>query len=212
MVGHLVLALTFLVVGAGGPLDSGGGVLAAEGSSGWRQTAAPLLSVDLSDLLAAARETGSWTLRSGPEPVWVDLLRRTSPMSTPSLWPVQGLVVSGFGRQLGVAGRFNTGLVIAGRCGAPVRAPATGVVIQTGRDDRLGHFLVLDHGRGLTTRYGHLRSNPRVKLGTRVKRGQTIGFVGPAGRACAPRLHYEVRVAGVPVNPRRYLPVWSTSR
>jgi len=212
MVGHLVFALTFLVLGAGSPVDSGVCATPADGPTWWRQTAAPLLSTDPRSLLAAARGAGSWTLRSGPEPVWVDLLRRTSPMSTPSLWPMRGLVVSGFGRQPGVAGRFNTGLVIAGRCGAPVRAPATGVVIQTGRDATLGHFMVLDHGRGLTTRYGHLRPNPRVKLGTRVKRGQTIGFVGPAGRACAPRLHYEVRVAGVPVNPRRYLPVWSTSR
>ncbi|MBU0514609.1 MAG: M23 family metallopeptidase [Proteobacteria bacterium] len=212
MVGHLVFALTFLVLGATGPGDSRACPPPADGPTRWRPAAAPLLSPDPRLHLATARGAGSSTLRLVPEPDWADLFRRTSPMSTPSLWPMRGLVVAGFGRQPGPEGRFNTGLVIAGRCGAPVRAPATGVVIKAGRDATLGHVVVLDHGRGLTTKYGHLRFDLRVKLGARVKRGQTIGFVGLSGRSRAPRLHYEVRVAGVPVHPGRYLPTWSTSR
>jgi murein DD-endopeptidase MepM/ murein hydrolase activator NlpD len=151
----------------------------------------------------------STPLVASPKTAGPACLEGTAPFSTPSLWPVRGWIVSGFGPYPSESSRFNTGLCIASRAGAPILAPAAGVVVAVGRDSRPGRYVILDHGRGLTTRLGRVRPGPRLKPGVRVKRGQIIGVLA---HTAAPRLHYEVRVCGVPVNPGRYLPGWSTTR
>ena len=84
-------------------------------------------------------------------------------------------------------------------------SPADGVVLYAERKAAYGNLLIVDHGNGLTTRYGHL-SRALVKPGHKVKRGEVIGLVGVTGRTTAPHLHYEVRLNDRPVNPRKYLP------
>lgn len=127
--------------------------------------------------------------------------------STPSIAPARGLLTSGFGsREDPFTGghSMHSGLDIATREGSEVVAPATGVVIFAGEKAAYGNCIVVDHGRDLTTLYGHL-SAILVKPGDKVERGQHIGKVGNTGRSTGPHLHYEVRVNSVPVNPRRYV-------
>ena len=127
--------------------------------------------------------------------------------STPSLWPVQGWVTSEFGvRQSpfrsGV--EFHKGLDISTRFGKEVIAPADGFVTNAGFDSEDGKFIKIEHGHGLGTAYLHL-SRIAVKQGSRVKRGEIIGYVGDTGRSTGPHLHYSVLVNNVQVNPRKYL-------
>lgn len=127
--------------------------------------------------------------------------------STPSIWPTKGWVTSGFGfRKSPFTGRkeFHRGIDIATRIGTPVIAPADGIVAYRGVEGGLGLVLVINHGYGFKTRYGHL-SKVLVKVGQRVKRGQKIALVGNTGRSTGPHLHYEVSLHGVPVNPRNYI-------
>ena len=83
-------------------------------------------------------------------------------------------------------------------------AAADGVVIFRGADAGYGLMVEIDHGYGVTTRYGHL-SSIKVKLGERVKRGQIIGTIGNTGRSTGPHLHYEVRIGGEAVNPMYFI-------
>ncbi len=127
--------------------------------------------------------------------------------STPSIRPAYGYETSGFGYRISpFTGhkQFHEGLDIANRMGTPVIAPANGLVIFTGRKGGFGNLIIIDHGHGITTRYGHL-SKILVKMGQHVKRGEKIGEIGNTGRSTGPHLHYEVRLNGVPVNPRRYI-------
>ena len=84
-------------------------------------------------------------------------------------------------------------------------ASGDGIVIFSDWDQDLGWLVVVEHGYGFTTRYGH-NSSLRVDLGDRIHRGQIIALVGNTGRSTAPHLHYEVWMHGSPVNPRIYLP------
>lgn len=127
--------------------------------------------------------------------------------STPSIAPARGLLTSGFGsREDPFTGghSMHSGLDVATREGAEVIAPARGVVIYAGEKAAYGNCIMIDHGRDITTLYGHLQTM-LVKPGEKVERGQHIGKVGNTGRSTGPHLHYEVRVNGVPVNPRRYI-------
>lgn len=127
--------------------------------------------------------------------------------STPSIWPARGWVTSDFGLRVDpyTAERvMHRGLDIANRPGTPVVAPADGMVVFAGTEGGYGKVIVLDHGYGVKTRYGHL-SEIKVRLGERVQRGQRIGAVGNTGRSTGPHLHYEVRVNGIPENPRKFL-------
>ncbi len=133
--------------------------------------------------------------------------RRSILAATPSIWPVRGWVTSGFGyRTSPFTGQrqFHAGLDISTRLGTPIAAPAEGIVTFADMEGAYGRMLVLNHGYGLVTRYGHLNSF-RVKVGQKVKRGQIIATVGNSGRSTGTHLHYEVLVAGVPANPRHYL-------
>lgn len=127
--------------------------------------------------------------------------------STPSIWPTRGWISSRFGyRKSPFTGRreFHKGLDIAGPTGTPVYAPARGKVTFLGKEGGYGMMLVIDHGGGKVTRYGHLHESP-LKKGQEVMRGELIGTMGNTGRSTGPHLHYEVRVDGVPVNPERYI-------
>jgi murein DD-endopeptidase MepM/ murein hydrolase activator NlpD len=84
-------------------------------------------------------------------------------------------------------------------------APANGVVIKAEWQGGYGNMIEIDHGNGLTTRYGHL-SKIDVAAGDSVQRGQLIGFVGSTGRSTGPHLHYELRLNDKAINPRRFLP------
>ena len=128
--------------------------------------------------------------------------------STPSIWPAVGWVTSGFGyRRSPYTGRssFHSGIDIANKNGTPVYATADGVVVKVAFETGYGRSITINHGYGIKTKYAHLRSKVFVKEGQRVRRGQRIAGVGMTGRTTGPHLHYEVRVGGAPVNPRRYL-------
>ncbi len=127
--------------------------------------------------------------------------------STPSTWPTRGWVTSDFGQRLDpyTADRvMHAGLDIASEHGRPVAAPSDGIVVFAGLEGGYGNVLVIDHGYGIKTRYGHL-SQITVKAGDRVKRGQQVAAVGNTGRSTGPHLHYEVRVNGIPQNPRKFI-------
>lgn len=125
----------------------------------------------------------------------------------PTAWPVRAAINSEFGRRrspwTGEA-EFHRGIDIAASQGEPVRAPAPGAIAFSGTDTGYGLTVVVDHGANVRTRYGHL-SRVSVKAGERVQRGQVLGRAGSTGRATGAHLHYEVLVAGRPVNPRAYL-------
>jgi murein DD-endopeptidase MepM/ murein hydrolase activator NlpD len=127
----------------------------------------------------------------------------------PSIWPVIGALEGGMGgRHNPFTGRgweYHEGQDIDAVYGTPVEAAASGRVIIAGRQRGYGNVVYIDHGAGLSTRYGHL-SQINVTVGQTVTRGQTIGFVGSTGRSTGPHLHYEVRINNQPVDPKRYLP------
>jgi murein DD-endopeptidase MepM/ murein hydrolase activator NlpD len=99
---------------------------------------------------------------------------------------------------------MHAGVDLAGPHGQPILAAADGVVVRAGWANGYGNMIEVDHGRGMTTRYGHL-SRIQVKLGDRVHGGDQIGKLGSTGRSTGPHLHYEVRVDGNAVNPMPYL-------
>jgi len=136
-----------------------------------------------------------------------DLLRRRG--MTPSIWPVSGKLESGMGgRRNPFGGRgfeYHEGQDIDASYGTPVMVAAGGTITIAGRQRGYGNVIYVDHGAGLSTRYGHL-SQIDVKIGQTVTRGQTIGLVGSTGRSTGPHLHYEVRINNQPVDPRQYLP------
>ena len=127
----------------------------------------------------------------------------------PSLWPVEGESTDSFGYRGnpfgGGGAEFHPGKDIAAPRGTPVFAPADGRVVEAGWKNGYGQTVVLDHGNGMTTRYGHL-SKIEVAAGEELRRGEQLGQVGSTGRSTGPHLHYEVRIAEMPVNPERYLP------
>ena len=126
---------------------------------------------------------------------------------TPTLWPVVGRITAAFGERLDPfsgEGAFHTGVDISAEYGEGVRAAADGVVIEAAMHAGYGRLVIVDHGFGLTTWYGHL-STFTVPPGLHVKRGDIIGYVGVSGRTTGPHGHYEVRINDAPVNPMRYL-------
>jgi murein DD-endopeptidase MepM/ murein hydrolase activator NlpD len=127
----------------------------------------------------------------------------------PSIWPVEGESTDGFGVRGNPFGggdsEFHPGQDIAAPRGTPVLAPADGRVVEAGWKNGYGQTVILEHGNGLTTRYGHL-SKIEVTAGQEVRRGEQLGQVGSTGRSTGPHLHYEVRLGELPVSPRHYLP------
>jgi murein DD-endopeptidase MepM/ murein hydrolase activator NlpD len=127
--------------------------------------------------------------------------------STPAVRPCQGWTTSRFGYRISpFTGRreFHKGYDIANRHGTPIIATADGVVSFNGPRGLLGNLLVIDHGHGMVTRFGHL-DQILVKRGDAVKRGDTVALMGNTGRSTGPHVHYEVHLNGIPVNPEKYI-------
>jgi murein DD-endopeptidase MepM/ murein hydrolase activator NlpD len=115
------------------------------------------------------------------------------------IWPVSGVVTSGFGWRWG---RMHEGIDISAPCGTPTRAVAAGTVIFSGWMGGYGNLVVVDHGNGLSTAYAHLSA---IYASGGVGQGQTIGAVGTTGSSTGCHLHFEVRVNGGAVDPMGYL-------
>jgi murein DD-endopeptidase MepM/ murein hydrolase activator NlpD len=125
----------------------------------------------------------------------------------PSIWPVEGRLMGGFGERtdpFSGEGAMHTGVDISAPTGTLVRTTADGIVTFAGWKSGYGQLVIVDHGGGFETYYAHL-SRFAVVDGQEVRRGDQVGAVGTTGRVTAPHLHYEVRIAGAPVNPHTYL-------
>jgi murein DD-endopeptidase MepM/ murein hydrolase activator NlpD len=127
--------------------------------------------------------------------------------ATPSIWPIHGWLSAGFGmRPDPFTGErdFHPGLDISAEKGTPVLATADGTVQLAAPSGDYGNLVIVNHGYGLTTRYGHL-SKYAVWVGKEVKRGEVLGYVGATGRATGPHLHYEILANGKLMNPMQLL-------
>ncbi|MBN2400030.1 MAG: peptidoglycan DD-metalloendopeptidase family protein [Candidatus Aminicenantes bacterium] len=127
--------------------------------------------------------------------------------ATPIIWPTRGYLSGFFGNRIHpFTGRleFHYGLDIATQLGNKVVATADGVVLVAERRDYIGNTIIIDHGFGYVTHYGHL-SGFKIREGQRVKRYDVIGYVGTSGRSTGPHLHYEVRYFNKPMNPADFI-------
>jgi murein DD-endopeptidase MepM/ murein hydrolase activator NlpD len=128
--------------------------------------------------------------------------------SVPSIMPTPGWLTSQFSRSrnhpLLHISRPHEGIDVAAPMGAPIIAPASGVVVKVGYENGYGNVLEIDHGNGIVTRYAHC-SKIDVRSGQRVTRGQRIAAVGSTGLATGPHLHYEIHINGKVVNPLTYV-------
>jgi murein DD-endopeptidase MepM/ murein hydrolase activator NlpD len=124
-----------------------------------------------------------------------------TPSAAGLIWPVSGPITSPFGWRWG---RMHEGIDIGVPYGTPIHAAAAGTVIYCGWEEGYGNLVVIDHGGGIATAYGH-QSSIAVTCGQHVDQGQVIGYVGCTGHCTGPHLHFEVRVNGAPVDPLGYL-------
>jgi len=128
-------------------------------------------------------------------------------LSTPSVWPVQGLISSGYGyREHPKFGdqKFHSGVDIIVPQGTPVKATADGIVSYSGSSEGSGNTVVIEHGHGFSTAYAHNLRN-LVRVGQRVKREDVIAITGSTGISTGPHVHYEIWKNGRHVNPMAYL-------
>jgi murein DD-endopeptidase MepM/ murein hydrolase activator NlpD len=133
--------------------------------------------------------------------------RHALAMATPSIWPVTGWLTSSFGTRkdpFSNGSDFHPGLDISADYGQPVLATGDATVVSAGMNGAYGNMVVLDHGFGIVTKYGHL-SRIAVDQGDEVKRGDLIGYVGSTGRSTGAHLHYEVWMNGRLSNPMHLL-------
>lgn len=155
--------------------------------------------------------TNDFVIISEAPPARIVNAAKASPAgaNVPSIWPVIGLLRGGVGIRSnpfgGSALEYHKGQDISAPSGAPVNATADGVVVIARWMRGYGNGIYVDHGNGISTRYGHL-SRIDVVEGQIVRRGDHLGLVGSTGRSTGPHLHYEVRVNGQPVSPLPYLP------
>ena len=125
----------------------------------------------------------------------------------PSLWPVEGRLMSSFGGRtdpFSGEGAIHTGVDLEAPMGTAVRAAADGIIVHADWEGGYGRLIIIDHGNGVQTYYGHL-STFGVVPGQEVRRGDVIARSGASGRVTSPHLHYEVRMGGTPVNPYPYM-------
>jgi murein DD-endopeptidase MepM/ murein hydrolase activator NlpD len=133
--------------------------------------------------------------------------RRDQLAATPSIWPANGFVTSGYGfRTSPFTGRkqFHAGIDIAADFGTKIVAPASGRVVFAGRRGAFGRVVEIDHGFGVRTIYGHT-DDIYVRVGQRVERGTRIASVGSTGRSTGPHVHYQVKAGDRTVNPADYI-------
>jgi murein DD-endopeptidase MepM/ murein hydrolase activator NlpD len=133
--------------------------------------------------------------------------RRALASATPSIWPVAGWLTSSYGSRkdpFNDEASFHPGLDISADYGTPVLASGDAVVSSAGMNGAYGNMVILDHGYGIVTKYGHL-SRMAVTANQSVKRGDVIGYVGTTGRSTGPHLHYEIWMNGRLTNPMTLL-------
>ena len=180
------------------PADESQGELAVEGQ---RDYASLAIRID-----KAVQETG--VREQGLLELWDTLSERKSLLAaTPSIKPVHGWFTSKFGYRLSpFTGRpiMHQGLDMAAPPGTPIIAPADGVVSFAGYDQGYGKLVSIDHGYGVSTRFGHT-SQIYVQVGQKVSKWDVIAAVGNTGRSTGPHLHYEVRINGTPVDPINFI-------
>ncbi|MEK6758382.1 MAG: M23 family metallopeptidase [Deltaproteobacteria bacterium] len=161
------------------------------------------MSSDITEL-----ETRAKTQENSFTELQEELMRQSTMLAaTPSIWPSKGWVTSGYGERTSPFTGFqglHKGMDIANRVGTPVVSSAEGIVVRAGDDPGLGKVVIISHGMGLKTTYGHL-SELMVRQGQKVTRGQRIASMGNTGRSTGPHLHYEVTQNGVSVNPSKYI-------
>ena len=178
-------------VGIGGPLES---APASDMSSLQQQIDQIRASIDLR--------------RESQEEVRGFLTEQSSLLSSkPNGLPSRGWLTSNFGmRNSPFSGKrtMHEGIDIAARIGTPVYATAAGIVSRAQIENGYGKLIVIDHGYGYKTYYGH-NSKLVVKVGQRIKRGDLIAASGNTGTSTGPHVHYEVRLNGVPLNPRKFM-------
>ncbi|MEP6848252.1 MAG: M23 family metallopeptidase [Acidobacteriota bacterium] len=224
---HSAIILFFLVVGFSAIGIGIRGVL-SRSSFDTNNSGTPLLAqvsaqvTDQNEVYDYSRPTDAYTPNSGgpasteADPESVEIQNRLSaiqaiadPAFIPSVWAHMGKINNEFGfRRNPFGGRtyeFHPGMDIYGERGEEVLAPANGVVIKAAWTGGYGNMVEIDHGNGLTTRYGHM-SKIEVEVGDTITRGQVLGLIGSTGRSTGPHLHYELRLDDRPVNPRHYLP------
>jgi len=184
--------------------DSGARILATAQDSVADSAARSLPHADVETLIERA------DLLSARFAAVTDSLERNAQRfaSVPSIMPTPGWLTSQFSRSrnhpLLHISRPHEGIDVAAPMGAPIIAPASGVVMRVGYENGYGNTLEIDHGNGIVTRYAHC-SRIDVKGGQRVTRGQTIAAVGSTGLATGPHLHYEIHINGKVVNPLTYV-------
>ncbi len=181
-------------VGGGTPNGSARSVLSATLSS-------PENTFGMLRDLLGILEARLQTVRYGVE------RRQALANATPSIWPVAGWLSSSYGGRpdpFDGEENFHPGIDISAERGTPVYATADGTVESASYAGNYGNLIVLGHGFGIATRYGHL-SRYAVRAGAVVKRGDLIGYVGSTGRSTSSHLHYEVTLNGRLINPLRLL-------
>jgi murein DD-endopeptidase MepM/ murein hydrolase activator NlpD len=127
--------------------------------------------------------------------------------SSPAVWPTQGWLTSRFGQRISpFTGKrqFHAGIDIAGAAGSDVIATADGKVVFSGNKGPMGKTVIVDHGFGVRTHYGH-NQEVLVKKGQQVTRGEKLALLGNSGRSTGPHLHYTVEMKGKAVNPLDYI-------
>ena len=128
--------------------------------------------------------------------------------SVPSMAPLQGWIASRYGSRASPFGghqSFHRGVDISAKVGAPIFAPADGVVIFSGEKEPFGNFIMIAHSEhGIVTRYGHNHEN-LVKIGQQIFRGEQIATVGTSGKVTGPHLHYEIQINGQHVDPMQFM-------
>lgn len=177
----------------------GGGSLPASAIDG--ALASPDSAFSALSTLLGAIEARLARVRSGVE------RRQALAAATPSIWPVAGWLSSAYGTRpdpFTGSKDFHPGLDISADHGRSVQATADGVVESAEYHGSYGNLVVIDHGFGISTRYGHL-SRFGAMTGQRVRRGDIIGYVGSTGRSTSPHLHYEILVNGKLTDPLKLL-------
>ena len=185
-------------IGGGGPIAGVGGATSSEALAPTADLKAYIAEVD--------KEMADLGERSARlETFYND--QKVMLASTPSTWPVRGYLSTVFGNRLDpFTGQpdFHSGIDISTPSGTPITAPADGTVIFVGVKSAYGNAVVVNHGYGTVTQYGHL-DRFAVRPGQKLKRGDTIGYVGSTGRSTGPHLHYEVWVHDQARNPMQYI-------
>ncbi len=136
-----------------------------------------------------------------------NIFARATPNAMPGMWPVAGRLGGGFGHRsdpFSGEGAMHSGVDITAPVGTPVHVTGDGVVVHASWYAGYGRCVIVDHGNGYQTLYGHL-SKINVVEGQETRQGETVGLVGTSGRATGSHLHYEVRMHSTPVNPYRFL-------